>query len=265
MSTRNIPVTQVAPDEATVPYEAARRQLARALTEFSDELGQDAVDSRVAIELAGQRAAVIEEGLRFFGPLRRFVRHEIERWADPVDIDSGVISVDDVVASTYVAAVDDADAAPNARAFYTWLRRIARREARAAVLEQDERQRTELSLYSTAATISSIGDWPDHVVRLISILADPTAKLPEEIIEEQESWVILRAILNKLPEQWREIFLLSVVDGWTDSDIAQAEGIEVQAVRATRESARAFLRDWLQNDASYTAASYAVMEGTARG
>lgn len=234
--------------DLAVPYEDARRQLSRALTELSAELGQEIVEPAVALELAARRAAVIEEGLRFFGPLRRFVRQEIERWADPVDIDTGVISLDDVVAATYVAAVDDADSAPHAQAFYTWLRRIARREARAAVLEQDELQRTEQSLYAPVAVVSSIGEWPDHVVRLISILADPNARLPEEVLEQQETWDTLRAVLSKLPEQWREIFLLSVVDGWSDEDVAQAEGVEVQTVRATRESARAFLRDWLQVD-----------------
>ncbi|HUG13885.1 MAG TPA: sigma-70 family RNA polymerase sigma factor [Thermomicrobiales bacterium] len=260
MTLGNTRVGQTALVDVAAPYEAARRQLARALAEFADELGEEIIEPASAIELAARRAAVIEEGLRFFGPLRRFVRHEIERWADPIDIDAGGISVDDVVASTYVAAVDDADSAPSARAFYTWLRRIARREARAAVLEQETLQRTEVSLYTPVATVAAIGDWPDHVMRLINILADPHAQLPEEVLEQAETWAALRDILRKLPEQWREVFLLSTVDGWSDEEIALAEGIEAHAVRATTGSARAFLRGWLQSDATL-----APMEGAAGG
>lgn len=240
-------------------YEDARRQLARALAELSHDLGLEVSDEQAAAALAARRASVIEEGLRFFGPLRRFVRHEIERWTDPIDIDAGAVSIDDVVAATYVAAVDNADSAPNARAFYTWLRRIARREARAAVLEQDELRRMEVSLYEPAATVH-LGGWPDHVVRLVSILADPNARLPEEELERAETWEALRSLFRKMPEQWREVFLLSAVDGWSDEEIAEAEGIEAQAVRATTESARAFLREWLRGDATV-----AAMEGVARG
>jgi RNA polymerase sigma factor (sigma-70 family) len=234
--------------EQAVQYEAARRQLARALAEFSAELELGDLDSDTALHLAQRRAAVIEEGLRFFGPLRRFVRHEVERWADPVAVDSGLISVDDVIASIYLSAVDQADDAPSARSFYTWLRRIARREARSAVLEQEALQRAERSLH---APVALIGEWPDHVVRLISILADPNAPLPEDILEGQETWDIFRVVLGKLPEQWREVFLLSAVDGWSDQEIAAAEGVEVRAVRAIVDATRAFLRDWLQDDAAF--------------
>jgi RNA polymerase sigma factor (sigma-70 family) len=237
-----------AQQEQAVQYEAARRQLARALAEVSAELELGEPDPATAQQLAIRRAAVIEEGLRFFGPLRRFVRYEVERWADPVAIDSGQISIDDVIASIYLAAVDQADDAPSARSFYTWLRRIARREARAAVLAQEARQRAERSLHGAVAVV---GEWPDHVIRLISILADPQARLPESILEDRETWDIFGGVLRKLPEQWREVFLLSAVDGWADTDIAAAEGLEVRAVRAIVDATRTFLRDWLQDDAAF--------------
>lgn len=259
MALRETLKVQPAPDAAK-SYEDARRQLSRALTEFSDDLANDAVEPHTTIQLAARRAAVIEEGLRFFGPLRRFIQHEIERWTDPTAIDADLFSIDDIVASTYLSAVNQADAAPEARAFYTWLRRIARREAREAVLEQEAHYRIEQSLYAPVATVSTVGEWPDHVVRLISILADPRAQLPEDILIQRETWDALRVVLQKLPEQWREVFLLSVVDGWSDAEIATAEGIEVRTVRSTVESSRAFLRDWLQNDVSL-----AALEGAGRG
>jgi RNA polymerase sigma factor (sigma-70 family) len=234
-----------------VQYENARRQLARALAELADDLAAGELDHERAATLAAQRGAVIEQGLRFFGPLRRFVRHEAELWADPVALESGQVPVDDIVASIYLSAVDEADSAPSARAFYTWLRRIARREVRLAVLEQQRIQRHELSLETPVAVV---GQWPDHVVTLIATLADPSATLPEDILEHLEARRVMNAMLAKLPERWREVFLLSVVDGWPEEEVAAAEGIDPAGVRSIVAATRAFLRDWLRDDPRFAAA-----------
>jgi RNA polymerase sigma factor (sigma-70 family) len=222
--------------EGAVRYEIARQQLARALAGFSQELATGDVDSSRASELARRRAAVIDEGLRYFGPLHRFVRQEIEQWSELYTGLAGPISVDD---------------APRARAFYTWLRRIARRQARDAFLRQDTRRHTESSLYEPARCF---GDWPDRAMRLSAILADPQAPLPENVLTRQEPWDTLRVVFRKLPEQWREIFLLSAVDGWDDRAIAQAEGMEVRRVRAINDATRAFLCDRLQDGAAFAEA-----------
>ncbi len=69
-------------------------------------------------------------------------------------------------------------------------------------------------------------DRPDRVIRLISVLADPIAVRPEELFESWEDRQMPNAILGKLPERWREIFLLSVVGGRSDYDIARADGTD---------------------------------------
>lgn len=237
-------VSQPQDQDTAATYEAARRQLSRALAEWSDDIAAGELDTQAARVLAHRRSEVIEHGLRFFGPLRRFVRHEIDVWAEPRLLESGQISVDDIVASIYLAAVDDADGAPSARAFYTWLRRIARREVRAAVVEQHSIHRQERSLESPVH-VTIAGDWPDHVLRLASVLANPDAERPEDLLEQREARRAFNVVLARLPERWREVFLLHVIDGWDDGAIAEAEGIELPEVRNIIESTLAFLRDWL--------------------
>jgi RNA polymerase sigma factor (sigma-70 family) len=232
-------------EDAAARYEAARRQLARGLAEWADEIAAGDPEREASGALAARRAAVIEEGLRFFGPLRRFVRHEVERWVDESVVDHGEIAIDDVVAAIYLSAVDNADEAPSARAFYTWLRRIARRESRAAVLERATIQRREESFETPVATV---GEWPDRIVRLIAILSDPNSPLPEDILERREERHALDTVMNRLPEHWREAFLLSAVDGWDDDEIGQAEGLPVEDVGRIVTATRAFLHDSLQSE-----------------
>jgi RNA polymerase sigma-70 factor (ECF subfamily) len=235
-------------DDSTTQYEAARRQLNRALQEYVDDLGSETPPGSSAIELARQRAIVIERGLQFFGPLRRFVRQEYTLWAGA---SSDEPPVDDLVAAIYLAAVDNAEDAPSARAFYLWLRRIGRREIRAAIIDRERIEAMERSLESPVATV---GEWPDHVIRLINVLADPSAVIPEDLLEQEDSRRMVEALLARLPERWREVFLLRVVDGWTVEAIAAAEQIEAGDVRALIESSRMALRSWLEDETHLVAA-----------
>lgn len=232
--------------ETAYQYEAARRQLARALTEYSADLGTPGAPQ----ELGRRRNEIIETGMAFFGPLRRFVQHEVRRWADMDGFDITDVPVDDVVAAIYLQAVDQAAEAPQARAFYTWLRRIARREVRAALLEQERLNRLEVSLQQPVQTV---GEWPDRALRLIAVLADPTALPPDEIIIGDDEAAVLDRLLGKLPERWREIFLLRVIDGWDVEEVATAEGIAAENVRAIVRHSRAFLGAWLLENADVIA------------
>lgn len=231
--------------DVATKYEAARRQLARALAEYAADL-----PAPVSRDLARRRNEVIETGLTFFGPLRRFVHHEVAHWRAVDGFELEDAPVDDIVATIYLAAVESADEAPNARAFYTWLRRIGRREVRTALLEQERLNRVEVSLHQPVRTV---GEWPDRVLQLIAVLADPTAELPDATLIAEEDTAVLNALLRKLPERWREVFLLRVVDGWEPDAIADAEGIAAGDVRAIVESSRTFLRDWLEENATVTA------------
>jgi RNA polymerase sigma-70 factor (ECF subfamily) len=248
-TTTNTTTTATTPrEDITTRYEDARRQLGRALQEYADDLDRDTDASPAALEISRQRAAVIARGLEFFGPLRRFVQQEYTLWAGASRVDP---PIDDLIAAIYLAAVDHAEDAPNARAFYVWLRRIGRREIRAAIIDNERVARMEQSLETPVATI---GEWPDRVIRLIQILADPDGVIPDDVLEQEETRQLLEALLTRLPEQWREVFLLRAIDGWTVEDITAAEGVEAGDVRAMIESSRMVLRAWLEDDRHLVAA-----------
>jgi RNA polymerase sigma factor (sigma-70 family) len=112
-------------------------------------------------------------------------------------------------------------------------------------LVEQERRRLEQER-SLEEPVGYQGDeWPDQVVRLINVLADPTADIPEDVVLAEETQQILDEALERLPESWREIFLLKV-DGWSDEQIALAEGVPVERVPQIIEASRQFLADHLR-------------------
>jgi RNA polymerase sigma factor (sigma-70 family) len=234
-------------EDARQRYEVARERLAGELgTRVSALVGVSPQAIVPADATYGQRAAVIESGLELIAPLRRFVEGELQGWVDPDVVATRAIEVDDIVADVYLQAVEQADSAPVARAFYTWLRRIARRQVRNAVLALDERAERERSIYLNVADADADDEWPDDVNQLIDMLADPDAVLPEDLVEREELQSAIARVLLRLPEQWREIYLMNVVDGWNQEDISTAEGIDSAEVDWKIRMTREFLRSWIE-------------------
>lgn len=199
-------------------------------------------DEAVAPNRQGELA---QAGERLIGPLTRFIERELARWDTPEVRVVDLVTPEDVLAATYVAALDEAAREGAGAPLFAWLRRIARREARAAAIDATERYNVELSLDDR------LGGEPQtsrSVLHLIDVLADPNGELPESILVAAETGGIVNDVLAHLPERWRETFLLREVDGWAIPDIAHAEGLSLGEVRDILAASRLFLREWLQHD-----------------
>jgi RNA polymerase sigma factor (sigma-70 family) len=232
--------------DARQRYETARQRLTGELGDRVQALVGVGPSALVSTEPTyEQRAAVIEAGLDLIVPLRRFVEGELKMWIDPGLIDRRAIEPDEIVANVYLQSVEQADSAPVARAFYTWLRRIARREVRAAVLALEEHGERETSMYDFI--VEADEGWPAEINQLIDLLADPAAILPDDFVERQEIHEFYASLLARLPEQWREVFLMKVVDGWNSDEISTIEGIDRQQVDSKVDMSREFLRSWLED------------------
>lgn len=177
-----------------------------------------------------------------YRPLRRFVRREIGRFIAFGVVPSGALHDQDVTDTVLLRALQHWREAPE-RGLFRWLRRTARRVVRQLVEEERRRIEHERSLEEPVAYQGD--EWPDQVVRLIDILADPTARLPEDVIMAGEVQRLLDEALDRLPETWREVFLLKV-DGWADDQIAEAEGISPEQVSRMVKASRAFLAELLR-------------------
>ncbi len=216
--------------------DADRRQLLERLrTHFGEEVAEPEQERT-------RRERFLHQLVDHYRPLRRFVRREIGRYVNFGVIPPGTLNEQDISDAVLVRALQHWREAPE-RGVFRWLRRTARRVVRQAV--QHERQRIERER-SLEEPVGYRGDeWPDEVIRLIDILADPTAEIPEDVVLAEETQRILDEALDRLPETWREVFLLRV-DGWSEEQIAFAEGLPVERVRTIVEASRSFLADLLR-------------------
>ncbi len=213
-----------------------RQRLLARLQEHLSQLGE------AAAEAQDRRAWLTQQLVEHYRPLRRFVRRELGRYVAFGVVPSGALSEEDVTDTVLLRALQHWREAPE-RGLFRWLRRTARRTVRQLVEQERRRIEHERSLEEP---VGYQGDeWPDQVVRLIDILADPTAAIPEDVVLTEETQRILDEALDRLPESWREVFLLKV-DGWTDEQIAEAEGLPIQQVQRIVEASRAFLADLLR-------------------
>ncbi|MFN3337717.1 MAG: RNA polymerase sigma factor [Thermomicrobium sp.] len=212
----------------------------RLLTRLQQQLERQS--EQVASEGRTRREWLALQLVEHYRPLRRFVRREIGRFVAFGVVPSGVLTDQDVTDMVLVRALQHWREAPE-RGLFRWLRRTARRVVRQLVEEERRRIEHERSLEEPVAYQGD--EWPDQVVRLIDILADPTAQLPEDVILAEEAQRILDEALDRLPETWREVFLLKV-DGWPDDQIAQAEGVSPEQVGRIVEASRAFLAELLR-------------------
>jgi RNA polymerase sigma factor (sigma-70 family) len=180
-----------------------------------------------------------ERLLTYLRPLVNFARHEL--WAREAagDLPRGTVAPDDLVAAAAIDALrqppEEAD-----RLSYPRLRRLVRRALAREVAAAAQRRR-ERSLDEPVGTT-----WPDEEGRpprrLIDILPDPTAPVPDQVVESLEFQRALAALLCQLPAEWREPFVLHVVDGLPLRQVARIEGLSLAEVRERVERARAFLR-----------------------
>lgn len=213
-------------------YEAGSWQRVTADLRAFSEAVEDSPRKRIAQHL-----------LSHLRPLQRFVRRELRRWTGLRGLAPEAIAEEEVLDTVILRALDRATEAPE-RGFWRWLRGLVRREIRRRIDDELRRLHHERSLEEP---VGYLGDeWPDQVVRLLDILADPTAALPEDIVVDEETRRILEQALDRLPERWREVFLLRAVDGWDVHDIAQSEGVSEGEVERIVQASRIFLADVLR-------------------
>lgn len=177
----------------------------------------------------GRRAERVELGLRLYRPLRRFVGWEIIRLALLAGIDPRLVVLDDVIAALYLGIVDESGDARVRGAVYPWLRQLARREAEAAVsaaARQSSRPQRASSSDESRALSREDG------ARLVEALSGCCPAIPYDLLRGETLWPTLAHAICDLEEESREVFLLSLVDRWSDDDISVLEGIPIERVYA---------------------------------
>lgn len=164
-------------------------------------------DEQVVARVRGGEVAAFELLMRRYNQrLYRVVRSILTNPAD----------VDDVLQETYVRAFSHLDQFLGRARFSTWLTRIAVNEA----LHRRRRQ----------ARVSELGDRADALPA-----AEPG---PEHGAATAELRALLEASIDRLPEEFRAVFMLRDVEGLSIADTAEALTIPPDTVKTRLHRAR---------------------------
>jgi RNA polymerase sigma-70 factor (ECF subfamily) len=188
----------------------------------------------------------------YFKPLLNYAQRRIRGYEALGKLRPGELEPQGAVSSAVVAALKQADAAPDGT-LYPWLRKHLRHVLNRKVAESQQRRR-KVSLEQTIVEQAD-DDAAEPALRLVDVLPDPSAPLPGEIVLRAEFQRALEAMLEQLPDRWREPFLLHVRDGYTVRQIAELEDISAAEVSMRIDLARQSLRAHLTEDYEEYAAS----------
>lgn len=200
------------------------------------------VSPMIDAQQVNERQALIETFLACYRPLVNYVRRRLRYHEAQGEIAPNELRVEDIVDSTFVETIARTAERPAQGGIYPWLRRLARRILRREI-ERARRHRRERSLEEPLR--SRLTDEPEAgapPLRLIDVLPDPSAPVPEQVAEQAEFQRALARMLGEVPETWREPFLLHMVDGYSLRRVAELEGVSVSEIRRRIKQARELLR-----------------------
>jgi RNA polymerase sigma factor (sigma-70 family) len=223
-------------------YNDVRREIALTLEK---KLTEDARLATDELHRIAHRREVMDQLTRYFVPLSRFVERELQLLTDGGAVEASSVDPEDVLMSVIVEAQEDIPENISSPGIFPWLREVCHRHIQEITSMAQERDSREQSLETPQSHFGT--DWPDRVLVLREVLANPNAIIPDDFLEQEVTRRILDNALLYLPERWREVLLLRSVDGWDDDEIAQAEGIDVQEVELINLAARAYLRECLRD------------------
>ena len=87
-----------------------------------------------------------------------------------------------------------------------------------------------------------------RTVRHLEILSENTPEVELEIDEETLSLDYLLTIIQALPDQYRLVFSLYVLDGYSHKEISEMLAISVGASKSNLHRARQILKEKIENN-----------------
>ncbi len=227
------------------PYEEARRRLTERLAETTPR--PPGPPHLTPDEIAEREKWLYRESLDLYLPILRTVLRAIAREVEAGLVEPSELDPEELTFATYQRARSELLERPQLpRDRFAWLRRLALDTVhRAALARHAERHRgtaSELAERTEAPPVELQGT----AARLITALADPDLPLPDDLLADPAIRRLLDQLLDRLPEQWREIYLLSALDRWSDEQIAAVTGLLPDEVRALVHATARLLRAWLE-------------------
>ncbi len=184
-----------------------------------------------------------------------FIRRELAHfWASGDIIRSGEIQLQDIMDRVVDRAIREFQKKPSRINMRVWLLKIAFEEIAVEVNRVKRERELFVSIEKDVPEVppneelKTLGDWiyefyqPDEDLRLEDLVPDPKTISPEDIADNRDIQRFVNQSLAKLPESWREAFVLYYVEDFTVPEVAHITGQSEAEVRQSINHAREFLR-----------------------
>jgi RNA polymerase sigma-70 factor (ECF subfamily) len=125
-------------------------------------------------------------------------------------------------------------------ALSTWLHRVtvnaalAHREKRANITQREGASTEEATLHTATED-----------TRSVRLKAPPAHVTPDEVVLADEQRQLIESAMNKLPESYRDVYVLADVEGLPNQEIAELLGLSLAAVKSRLHRARLQMRELL--------------------
>jgi RNA polymerase sigma-70 factor (ECF subfamily) len=137
--------------------------------------------------------------------------------------------VEDTMQDTYLAALRNLDRFEGRAQFGTWLLKIA---TNAALARARQRMRV--------IPLDDLRDLDD--VKPVQDLSADGARTPEQHVWSAQVIAIVEAAIDRLPNDYRQVFMLRTIEGLDTADTAEVLGLGEGVVRQRLHRAREMLR-----------------------
>lgn len=153
---------------------------------------------------------------------------------------------EDVVQEALVSALQHTDSFSGRSAFKTWVFAILKNKIvdlirkKSRMVTMSELFHDDESELSIDALFDSSGHWHKYE-------APQAWQNPEEMMEQQDFWIIFDACLNHLPAKYAQVFMLREVIELSSDEICQKLELSVSHLNVLMYRSRVKLRECLEN------------------
>lgn len=201
---------------------------------------------------AGDAARAIDIWINASLPrLQRFIERELQYRIAAGQMREGLMTAEEVIDEVIVSALSQDEAKPQTLSLESWLNRLALRSLR--TLAESNADTASVSLDAPAGLQNVTGSdenvlqyhQPDDSLPEESVIADRSARTPEEIFASEEMVAQLDAVLHQVRPEDREAFVLFSLEGFTVEEIARISDQPPEHIRECIHHARKKLQQAL--------------------
>jgi len=127
----------------------------------------------------------------------------------------------------------------------TWLHRVTVNAALAHREKRANRQKRETSTGNEEALEAAAMDGEDAAGGSVRLPRPGGSSTPDELALEAEQRRVIERAIGRLPEQFRDVYVLADVEGLPNAEIGDMLGLSVAAVKSRLHRARLRMRDLL--------------------